>query len=128
MRLWTLLLAFPLRLLPYAVATSVGLRADLVYQYDTPTWIENLAVRADGQILLATATSAVLAQLDPITGKQYVVLNKTSIGNAIMSITEIVPDMFLINTLDCDMSILSVRNLRCLLSLTAAQRRNIVTE
>lgn len=77
------------------------------------TWIENLAVRkSNGNILLATASSAVLYQVDPISSKHEVVHNFTEYGNAIMSITEAndSSDVFLINTMECDIYKLAVRN------------------
>lgn len=77
---------------------------ELVYQYDTPTWIENFVVRDDGHILPARATSAILTQLDLCEGTQETVTNKSSVGNAIMGITEVVPDLFAMSTMYCDLS------------------------
>lgn len=79
----------------------------LIYQYDTPTWIENFAVRANGRILPARATSAVLSELDLESGMQRTVTNKSSVGNAIMGITEVAPDLFAMSTMYCDLSSLS---------------------
>ena len=44
----------------------------LVYQYEDAVWVENLAVRPNRWILPATATSAVLMQLNPVNGEQQV--------------------------------------------------------
>lgn len=79
----------------------------LLYQYNTPTWVENFAVRKDGQILPARATSAVLTQLDLHLGTVSTIANKSSVGSAIMGITEIVPDLFAMSTMYCDLSKLS---------------------
>lgn len=90
-----------------------GATVDYVYQYDYPAWIENLAVRPNGFILPATATSAVLEQLNPITGKLEVVADFSEHGNAIMSIADMHSDRYLVNTMYCDLSILSVSQPWC---------------
>jgi hypothetical protein len=102
--------AFPL--LTSGEPTSCPAPVNLVYQFEKPTWIENLAVRANGEILLAEATSGKLTQLDPVTGKRQTVVDKSHVGSAIMSITSVVPDLFLINTLYCNLTILEVSPLR----------------
>lgn len=93
-----------------AEAVARAPSVDLVYQYEDAVWIENLAVRPNGWILPATATSAILTQLNPVNGEQQVLCDWSEEGNAIMSITDIQPDVFLANTMYCDLSILSVRN------------------
>ena len=100
----------PLTLLTLASLTHAATNAVPVFSEDK-TWIENIAVRSsNGNVLLATASSAVLYQVDPISSKHEVVHNFTEYGNAIMSITETLasPEVFLINTMDCDIYKLAV--------------------
>lgn len=86
---------------------------ELVYQYDGAVWVENLAVRPNGWILPATATSAVLTQLNPANGELQVIHDWSEVGSAIMSITKVQPDVFLANTMYCDLTKLAVRNAQC---------------
>lgn len=87
--------------------TDVGVSSELVYQYDGPTWIENLAVRPNGLLLPATATSAVLTEISLRNGRFQTVTNESGVGNAIMGITEVVPDLFAMNSMYCDLKALS---------------------
>ncbi|KAF2095828.1 hypothetical protein NA57DRAFT_78606 [Rhizodiscina lignyota] len=102
---WTFLLLFTLVAASNNVTTAPGSSESLVHKYPR-TWIENLAVRPNGRILPATATSAVLMELNPANGEQRVVHNFTGAGgnaNAIMTIADVQgQDLFLINTMECD--------------------------
>lgn len=91
-----------------AASVSSQVSVDLVYRYKVPTWIENLVVRPNGWILLAEATTAALIQLNPATGEQQVVHDWSAQGSSIMSITDVRPDVFLANTMYCDLTILEV--------------------
>lgn len=93
-----------------AVSVSSQVSVNLVYRYKVPTWIENLVVRPNGWILLAEATTAALIQLNPANGEQQVLHDWSAQGSSIMSITDVRPDVFLANTMYCDMTILEVRN------------------
>lgn len=73
----------------------------IIHQYSPPTWVENLAVRPNGYIIPITTTSSVLNQIDPSTGKLYFLHDFKSAGNAIQSIAEVVPDLFVVNVLTC---------------------------
>jgi len=112
---WSLLFFLVFSTFCRAKTDARALSADLIYQYEGAVWIENLAVRPNGWILPATATSAVLTQLNPVNGEQQVLHDWSEEGSSIMSITDVQPDVFLANTMYCDMSILSVRDslLRC---------------
>ncbi|KAJ4350419.1 uncharacterized protein N0V89_009040 [Didymosphaeria variabile] len=100
----------------YALFTSVAfarrkVTSEALYQFDEPTWIENFAVRANGLVLPARATSAILTELNLADGNLRTIANESSFGNAIMGITQVAPDFFAMNTMYCDLTILSV-NLR----------------
>lgn len=96
------------------VAAAPDSSKTLVHQYPR-TWIENLAVRPNGWILPVTATSAVLTELNPANGEQRVVHNFTGTGgnaNAIMGIADVQgQDLFFVNTMECDIFKLAVRNI-----------------
>lgn len=79
-------------------------QAKLIHQYTPPTWVENLAVRPNGLILPITTTSSILNQLDPSTGSLTLIHDFSSSGNAIQGITEIHPDLFVLNVLTCNIT------------------------
>lgn len=53
-----------------AIATNATGRTTLrtVYQFPNPTWVENLAVRSNGHLLLTLLSTPDLYQLDPNSG------------------------------------------------------------
>ncbi len=103
-QLWSLLVW-----LAISISCNAEAVANLVYQYQGAVWVENLAVRPNGWIIPARATSAVLTQLNPATGEIQVLHDWSAVGSAIMSITVVQPDVFLANTMYCDLTILQVR-------------------
>ncbi|KIX93435.1 uncharacterized protein Z520_10854 [Fonsecaea multimorphosa CBS 102226] len=103
---WSLLLYLPISVSCTAEAVASASSVQLVYQYQDAVWVENLAVRPNGWILPATATSAILTQLNPANGQQQVIHDWSAVGSSIMSITDVQPDLFLANTMYCDLLIL----------------------
>lgn len=81
---------------------------ELLYRYNEPTWIENIAVRPNGLVLPARATSALLTEFNLSDGNALTLANQSDVANAIMGITEIVPDLFAMNTMECDLKALAV--------------------
>lgn len=103
----------PLFVLPYHLIAGAATPADtptkvpsarLIYQYKPMTWVENIAVRPNGQLLPITTTSSVLNYLDPKTGKLTFVHDFAAAGNAIQGIAEVHPDLFVINVLTCNIT------------------------
>lgn len=119
---WSLLFWLTLSTILTTKAVVNAASVELVYQYEGAVWVENLAVRPNGWILPATATSAVLTQVNPINGEQRVLHDWSDEGNAIMSITVVQPDVFLANTMYCDLTILAVSNLFCSLGMLHDRR------
>lgn len=112
---WSLLLCLSISLSctaqDVASASASAPSVQLVYQYQGAVWVENLAVRPNGWILPATASSAILTQINPVNGQQQVVHDWSAVGSSIMSITDVQPDLFLVNTMYCDLTILAVGKL-----------------
>jgi hypothetical protein len=75
----------------------------LIRQYPPLTWVENLAVRPNGNILAVSNTSPILNQLDPVTNRLLFVHDFSAYGNAIQGITEVSADVFAIDVLTCDL-------------------------
>lgn len=76
----------------------------LIHLYKPITWVENIAVRPNGQLLPITTTSSILNQLDPKTGKLTFVHDFATAGNAIQGIAEVLPDFFVANVLTCNIT------------------------
>jgi hypothetical protein len=68
-----------------------------IYQYPSPTWIENVAVRSNGQLLLSFVTTPELHLLDPSTSPPTSTLvHRFSEVLALTGIIEVSPDKFYI--------------------------------
>lgn len=80
----------------------------LIYQYNPITWVENLAVRPNGWLLTTTTTSPLLNQTDPVFGELYLVHDFSSAGNSIQGITEILPDLYAVDALTCNITSLTL--------------------
>ncbi|OAP59705.1 hypothetical protein AYL99_07003 [Fonsecaea erecta] len=104
---WSFLFCFTVSVSCTAETVAPASPVQLVYQYQDAVWVENFAVRPNGWILPATATSAILTQLNPANGQQQTIHDWSAVGSSIMSITDIQPDLFLANTMYCDMSLLA---------------------
>jgi hypothetical protein len=74
----------------------------LVRQYPPLTWIENLAVRANGNILAVSNTSPILREFDPDTNNILFVHDFSACGNALQGITKVISDVFAVDVLTCD--------------------------
>ena len=114
---WSLLFWLTLSAIFTTKAVVNAASVELVYQYEGAVWVENLAVRPNGWILPATATSAVLTQINPKNGEVQVLHDWSDEGNAIMSITSVENNVFLANTMYCDLTILQVSILFCFPSM-----------
>ncbi|KAK3063889.1 hypothetical protein LTS18_011955 [Coniosporium uncinatum] len=93
----------------FLVTTSVSqaIPPRLVHQYQPVTWVENLAVRPNGNLLPITTTSPLLNQLDPSNGQLQLVHDFSAVGNAIQGITALCPDVFVVNALTCNITALT---------------------
>ena len=70
-----------------------------IYQFPKPTWIENLAVRGNGKILLTLLTSPDLYQADPFApGDKPKLIHNFAPYQALTGITEVEPDIFAVAT------------------------------
>lgn len=85
---------------------------NLIHQFSPPYWVENLAVRPNGNIIpVATlGTSAILQQLNPTTNTLQEIHDFSNVGNSIQGITSVAPDVFVVDILTC-----STANLNCTL-------------
>lgn len=78
---------------------SLPLKVTTVWEFDFPSWCENLAIRANGQILVSRLDTPELYQVDP-TGAVPPILIATwnaSYYMGALGIAETTPDVFAIN-------------------------------
>jgi hypothetical protein len=79
-----------------ASSTSLPLPIRTLHQFPKPTWIENLAIRPNGQLLLTILTSPDLYLLDPSQPSQPILIHSFSGYLALLGITEVENDVFYI--------------------------------
>ncbi|KAH8799057.1 hypothetical protein F5884DRAFT_687198 [Xylogone sp. PMI_703] len=93
-------LAFPLLGSPAARASKLPLPARMVHQFPNPTWIENIAVRANGDLLLTTvapnASLYVLENPQAQASQPSVKLLNTFGVDSLTGIAETHPDKFVV--------------------------------
>ena len=70
------------------------LTTHVVYQFPLPTWIENLAVRSNGQILLTILTKPELYLLDPANPEKVTLVHTFSEVGILSGIVEVEDDVF----------------------------------
>lgn len=81
-----------------------------IYQFPPGTWVENLAVRRNGLLLVVANTSPLLYQLDPQSSTEeppVVLYDFSAAGNGIQSITEVSEDVFAVEVATCNLTALS---------------------
>ncbi|KAJ9655900.1 hypothetical protein H2198_005341 [Neophaeococcomyces mojaviensis] len=88
--------------------STINQSARLLHQYDPITWVENLAVRPNGEILpiITLGTSAILNKVNPVSDEVSQVHNFSPAGNSIQSIATVTPDVFAVNVFTCNISAL----------------------
>jgi len=70
------------------------LTTHVVHQFPLPTWIENLAVRSNGQILLTIITKPELYLLDPSNPEKAILVHTFSEVGILSGIVEVDDDVF----------------------------------
>jgi len=72
---------------------DLPLPTKVIYQFPNPTWIENIAVRPNGLLLLNLATSPDMYMLDPETQAARLIYTFPN-ALSVSGITEVSPDVF----------------------------------
>jgi len=70
------------------------LPTELIYQFPHPTWIENLAIRKNGQILVTTLTTPELFLVDPSNSAKSILVHKFPDVLGLTGIIEVKEDVF----------------------------------
>jgi len=77
---------------------SLPLPYRVIHQFANPTWIENIAVRSNGKLLLTDALSPILYHLDPSNPSNAEVLYNFTSYTGVAGITELGHDIFYVVT------------------------------
>ena len=64
------------------------------YQFPNETWVENIAVRSSGQLLVTIITSPDLYQVDPFSSAPASLVHSFPHAQSTLGITEVQPDIF----------------------------------
>ena len=67
-----------------------------VWQFPNGTWVENLAVRSNGQILATLLSIPELYQVDPIGGQHPQLIHRFPMVTGLTGITEVEKDVFVV--------------------------------
>ncbi|KAI1356411.1 hypothetical protein F5Y01DRAFT_77187 [Xylaria sp. FL0043] len=74
--------------------SSASLPADLIHQFPNGTWVENLSVRANGQLVTTVSSTPDLYQVDPQNRCPPFLLHSFTGFTSTVGITETAPDIF----------------------------------
>ena len=77
---------------------TYALPTHLVYDFPADTWIENLAVRSNGQIIVTEDTRPRIYQVDPFGNRDAILLHEFHETASILGIVETSPDIFYVCT------------------------------
>ncbi|KAK7216619.1 hypothetical protein V2G26_004622 [Clonostachys chloroleuca] len=74
----------------------------VVHQFPAPSWIENLAVRSNGQVLVTFISAPEVYLVDPSEPAKTVLIHKFSNVTAMSGIVEVENDKFYVAGADCE--------------------------
>lgn len=84
---------------PAAVPKPLPLPVEIIHEFPHNTWVENLAVRSNGKVLVTLITTPDLYQIDPFTPNSAPVLvHHFADHKAVFGITETTTDIFYVAT------------------------------
>lgn len=83
------------------------LPSQVIHQFPVPTWIENLAVRSNGQLLVTITTSPDLFVVDPSDPSKTVLVHHFSEVTGLAGIVEVEDDIFYVAGGNCDLQTLT---------------------
>jgi hypothetical protein len=66
----------------------------LIHEFPNPTWLENIAVRHNGQILTTSISTSVLYQVDPSQEQQPIPVATVPRSDGLLGIAELEQDVF----------------------------------
>ncbi|KAH7071823.1 hypothetical protein BKA63DRAFT_577351 [Paraphoma chrysanthemicola] len=99
-------LALLLRALPVSSYSTLlpqqqgSYNSEIVYEFPNPTWLENIAVRQNGQVLVTTISAPTLLQVDPSQQRKSAVVARIPNATGVLGIVELEKDVFYISAGD----------------------------
>jgi hypothetical protein len=79
--------------LPHPSPTSKS-PIQTIYEFPNETWVENIAVRSSGELLLTLITAPDLYQLNPSSPTEAILIHSFPTATSLLGIAEIQPDVF----------------------------------
>lgn len=83
--------------LPYTLPSSKS-PIQTIYEFPNETWVENIAIRASGELLVTTITTPTLYQVDPFVAAPANLIHTFADAVGTLGIAEIQPDVFAVIT------------------------------
>ncbi|KAE8445109.1 hypothetical protein EG329_013711 [Mollisiaceae sp. DMI_Dod_QoI] len=80
--------------IPHPRSNNHESQVQTIHQFPNPTWVENLAVRSNGQILVDLVTTPEIYLLDPHPNSTATLVHNFTSDLALLGITETTPDTF----------------------------------
>ncbi|KAF2230838.1 hypothetical protein EV356DRAFT_579714 [Viridothelium virens] len=77
---------------------TFALPAHVVHEFPEDTWIENLAVRSNGQILATEDSKPRIYQVDPFSKRNPIIIHEFNETASVLGIAEGAPDVFFVCT------------------------------
>lgn len=93
---WVFLLASILVLVSSTTPPSPPITTNVTWQFPNETWIENISVRSNGQILVTLLTTPDLYQVDPFGEAKPKLIQRFPNALGLLGITELEEDVFVV--------------------------------
>jgi hypothetical protein len=96
--------------IPQPRSNGLPLPSHLVHEFSNPTWIENIAIKSTGQLILTLATSPDVYYLDPASPATASLIYQfpASLATGVLGIAEVKPDHFYVLTSNFSLATLNL--------------------
>jgi len=82
--------------IPQPRSNGLPLSSHIVHEFPNPTWVENIAVKSTGQLILTLASTPDVYYLDPASPANATLIHSfpSSLAAGVLGVTEVQPDYF----------------------------------
>ena len=82
--------------LPHSSSSPAKSPIQTIYEFPNETWVENIAVRSSGQLLVTIVTTPDLYQVDPFSSSPATLVHRFPHATSATGIAEVQPDVFVV--------------------------------